>query len=78
MRTWDRQLHTNTDTIPTMYVRFVDDIFGTLDKEIDVRLQFRDQVNRNVKVGLKWDRQKIAFLGRVVKRKNGKRDMPIF
>ena len=59
MHTWDRQLLSNTDMIPTLYVRFVDNIFGTWDHGIDAFLQFHDQANKihpNIKVELKWDR----------------------
>ena len=73
MRTWDRQLFTNTDMIPTLYVRFVDDIFGTWDHGIDAPLQFHDKANRihpNIKVELRWNRQKIAFLDTMVRLEN--------
>ena len=74
MRTCDRQLFTNTDVIPTLYVRFVDDIFGTWHHGFDARLQFLGQANRihpNIKVELEWDRQKIAFLDTMVRLENG-------
>ena len=75
MRTWDRQLLTTAEKTPTMYVRFVDDIFGTWDHGVEALLQFQKQANSihpNIKIELKWDHQEIAFLDTLVKLDNGK------
>ena len=66
---------------PTLYVRFVDDIFGTWDHGIDALLQFHDQANRihpNIKVELKWERQKIAFLDTMVRLENEKIETSLY
>ena len=48
---------------------------------IDALLQFHDQANRihpNIKVELKWDRQKIAFLDTMVRLENGKIETSLY
>ena len=66
---------TNAEKTPTMYVRFVDDIFGTWDHGVEALLQFQKQANSihpNIKKELKWDHQEIAFLDTLVMLDNDK------
>ena len=81
MGKWEEELLTKVQIKPTMYVRYVDDIFGLWSGTEDELKEFHktaNSIDENIKVDLRVSNKEIEFLDVLVKNNNNKLETTIY